>query len=147
QPQSHLLVQADLAFLDSLDDEQNVYERPLVVEPGHQCLKQAPVEMVCQATVAHPKADISRAITQVLATSSSVPKETLKRANINAAQTLGFYRVHDGVGEGNTLTMFLFMLLQVGHILLERKPFPRPGAPASKHQSSTTAADRIIVTS
>src|SRR5712691_11296068 len=101
--------------------------------------------MVCQATLAHPKADIGSAVAQVLATSSIVPKETLKRTNIQAAQTLGFCRVHDGVGESNTITMFLFMLLQVSQILLYSEPFPRPGTPTSKQQFSTTADDRIVV--
>src|SRR5712691_9144375 len=101
--------------------------------------------MVCQATLAHPKADIGSAVAQVLATSSIVPKETLKRTNIQAAQTLGFCRVHDGVGEGNSITMFLFMLLQVSQILLESKPFPRPGATTARQQFSATADDRIVV--
>src|SRR5712691_170039 len=101
--------------------------------------------MLCQARLSHPKADIGRSLAQVLATSSIVAKETLKRPNIYAAQTLGFCRVHDGVGEGSTITMFLFMLLQVSQILLESKPFLRPGATASQQQFSTTADDSIVV--
>src|SRR6266571_2309131 len=101
--------------------------------------------MLCQARLPHPKADIGRSVAQVLATSSIVAKETLKRTNIYAAQTLGFCQVHDGVGEGSTITMFLFMLVQVSQILLESKPFSRPGATTSQQQFSTTADDSIVV--
>ena len=41
--------------------------------------------------------------------------------------------------------MFLFMPLQVSQILLESKPFPRPGATTSKQQFSATADDSIVV--
>src|SRR5437016_1909525 len=101
--------------------------------------------MVCQPILAHPKADIGRALAQVLTISSLVSNETLKRTNIQAAQTLGFCRVHDGVGEGNTITMLLFMPLQVRQILRQSKPFPRPGATTSQQQFSATAGDRIVV--
>jgi hypothetical protein len=35
-----------------------------MLEPGQQRLLQAPVETICQATLAHPKADIGRSVLQ-----------------------------------------------------------------------------------
>jgi hypothetical protein len=102
-------------------------------------LEQAPVEAVWQPTLAHPKAHVGRALAQILATASLISNETLKGNDIHAAQTLGLSRVHNGIGEGNTITMFPFMPLQVSQILLERKAFSRPGPTTPKQQFSATA--------
>ena len=72
-------------------------------------------------------------------------KQTLKWIHIQAAQALGFRRIHHGVGESDTLMMFPFMPLEVRQILLKGKSFLRPGTPTTAQQLGATTDHGIVV--
>src|SRR5438046_9137139 len=69
----------------------------------------------------------------------------LKGIHVKAAQALGLCRVHHGVGERHTFTMFPFVPLEVRQILLKGKSLLRPGATTTEQQFGAATDDGIVV--